>query len=57
MEREKNLRIVRTLVAEADAEFARGDVFEWTPTSMDEVWAEADEEDRLGVPIPDHVKP
>ena len=57
LENEQKLRVLRELIAEAEEDVARGDVFEWTTTSMEEVRAEADEEDRLGLPIPDHVKP
>jgi len=55
LENEQKLRVLRDLVAEAEEDIANGDVFEWTSTSMAEIWAEADEDDRLGLPIPDHV--
>ena len=55
LENEQKLRVLRELIAEADESVARGEVHEWTPTLMAEIWAEADEDDRLGLPIPDHV--
>lgn len=57
LERAENLRIVRALVAEAEESIARGEVYDMTDTFWEEIWAEADEEDRLGIPIPDHLKP
>jgi hypothetical protein len=48
---------LRRLVAEAEEEYARCEFIEWTPESVDEILKEADEADRLGLPIPDHVKP
>ncbi len=57
IENEEKLRVLRALIDEAEESVARGEVFEWTPTTWDEICAEADEEDRLGLPIPDHVKP
>ena len=57
LQREKNLRLVRALVAEADEDIARGDVHEITPTFWDELRAEAEEDSRRGLPISDHVKP
>ena len=55
LENEQKLRVLRELIAEAEEDIANGKVFEWTSTSMAEIWAEADEDDRLGLPIPDHV--
>ena len=55
LENEQKLRVLRALVAEAMEDVANGNVHEMTPTFWDEIWAEADEEDRLGLPIPDHV--
>ena len=55
LENEQKLRVLRELIAEAMDDLANGDVYEMTPTFWDEIWAEAAEEDRLGVPIPDHV--
>ena len=55
LENEQKLRVLRELIAEAMEDVANGDVFEWTSTSMAEIWAEADEEDRRGLPIPDHI--
>ena len=57
LENAEKLRILRVLVAEADEDLARGDVYEITPTFWDELRAEAEEDDRLGLPISDHVKP
>ena len=48
---------LRALIQEGLDDIERGDVIEMTPTFWDEIMAEADEEDRLGIPIPDHVKP
>jgi antitoxin ParD1/3/4 len=57
LEDQVKLREIRRLVAEADEAIARGDTFEWTPELMDEMIREADEAERRGLPIPDHVKP
>lgn len=48
---------LRALIAHADEQINRGEVMEWTPDTMAEIIREADEEDRLGLPIDDHVRP
>jgi len=45
------------LVAEGMEEYQRGEFIEWTPDFMKQISKEADEAERLGLPIPDHVKP
>ena len=48
---------LRALIAEGDEQIARGDVLIWTPYTMEQLIREADEEDRLGLPIDDDVMP
>ena len=57
LENEQKLRVLRELIDEADESVARGEVYEKTPTFWDEILAEADEDDRLGIPIPNHIRP
>ncbi len=56
LEDAQKLRALRALIDEAEEGVARGEVVEWTPTLMAEIWAEADD-DRMGLPIPDHISP
>lgn len=49
--RDRNLARLREAVAEGKADVAAGRVFDWTETTLDEIQAEADEADRLGLPI------
>jgi antitoxin ParD1/3/4 len=51
------LQKLRALVTEGEADVRAGRLYDWTPELMDQIAAEADEEDRLGLPIPDHVLP
>lgn len=55
-ERHRHDRL-RAAIAVGDAEVARGEVVDWTPDFMEQLKAEADEEDRLGLPIDDDVVP
>ena len=48
---------LRQAVDEADAEFARGEFVEWTSDFLERLKREAEEDSRLGRPIPDEVKP
>ncbi|MGC4104737.1 MAG: type II toxin-antitoxin system ParD family antitoxin [Thermomicrobiales bacterium] len=57
MDYQDRLNRLRADIAEADAEFERGEYTAWTDTSLSELIAEAEEEDRLGLPISDDVKP
>lgn len=57
LEEHDKLISLRAAVTEARAEVARGDAAEWTPDLMDRLQREADEEDRLGLPISDNVTP
>jgi antitoxin ParD1/3/4 len=57
LEDQVKLQELRRLVAEAEESIARGETYEWTPELMDEIIREADEADRMGLPIADHVKP
>lgn len=56
-ENQEKLRVLWELIQEGLDEVERGETVVMTPTFWDELQAEADEEDRLGIPIPDHVKP
>jgi putative addiction module CopG family antidote len=57
LEERDRLEYLRALVDEADAAIARGEVIEWTPDFMDRLSREADEANRDGVPVDDHVLP
>lgn len=57
LENQAKLQNLRELIAEAEEEYARGEFIEWRPGMMEEIRQEAIEADRLGLPIPDHVKP
>jgi len=57
LEDEAKLRYLRAEVAAADEEIARGEFVEWTPDFWERLQEQADEEDRLGLPISDVVKP
>ncbi len=48
---------LRSLLAAADAELARGEVVEWTPDFMEQLIQEAEEDERQGLPIGDDVRP
>ena len=48
---------LRALVAEADDEFERGEVVEWTPEMFDQLRLEAAEAAQRGEPLPAHVHP
>lgn len=48
---------LRAAIAVGDAQVARGEVVDWTPDFVERLKAEADEEDRLGLPIDDDVIP
>lgn len=53
----ETLLYMRASIAEAEAEIARGEYVEWTPDFWDKLQVEADEEDRLGLPINPDVLP
>jgi hypothetical protein len=55
--RRRQLEDVRAAVAASREQVARGEVYEWTPETMAEIQREADEADRLGLPISDDVMP
>jgi putative addiction module CopG family antidote len=57
LEERDRFEALRAAVAIGKAEADRGEVIEWTSTSMAELMREADEEDRLGLPICDDVLP
>lgn len=48
---------LRALIQEGLDEAARGELIEMDDDFWPSLMREADEEDRLGIPIPDHVKP
>lgn len=56
MERAENLRLLKALIAEAEEDIARGDVYEATPEFWDEVWEEALAMDPNS-PLPEHLRP
>ena len=53
-EREERLRVA---LATGLDDIARGNVIPWTPDFMDQLNREADEDDRLGLPISSDVTP
>jgi len=57
LEDHEKLLYMRATIAEAREQVARGDYVEWTPDFMEKLQQEADEEDRLGLPISDDVTP
>ena len=57
LEDEAKLRFLRAEVAEADDAIARGEYVEWKPGFMERLQQKADEENRLGLPIDDAIKP
>lgn len=57
MEERDRFRRLQRAIALADAQHARGEVATWTSDSLAELIQEADEADRLGLPISDGVQP
>jgi putative addiction module CopG family antidote len=57
LEDQEKLTRLRTMLAEADAQIARGEVVDWTPDLMDRLKREAAANVRAGRPIKDEVKP
>ena len=55
-ERDRRDRL-RAAIAVGLDEAARGEVVDWTPDFMDRLKKEAAEEDRLGLPVDDDVRP
>ena len=55
-ERER-LERLRAAVAIGDEQIARGEGVKWTSESLDQLKREAEEEDRLNLPISDDVQP
>lgn len=55
-ERDK-LSTLRAAIAVGREQANRGETIPWSAGFMDQLIAEADEEDRLGLPIDDDVKP
>ena len=48
---------LKAALAVGHEQYLRGEGVPWSPDSMDELIREADEEDRLGLPISDDVQP
>ena len=57
LDKRDRFEALRVAVAEGMAEIERGEYVEWTPGMMDRLRREADEADRLGLPIDDDVIP
>jgi putative addiction module CopG family antidote len=51
------LAVLRAELEVGFAQLARGEGVIWTPEVMERLEREADEDERLGMPIPDAVKP
>lgn len=56
MEERDRFRRLQSAIASGDAQYARGEVSTWTPETLQELIEEADEADRLGLPISDDVQ-
>jgi antitoxin ParD1/3/4 len=56
MEERDRYRGLKVAIAIGDAQYARGEVTTWTDESLAELIKEADEADRLGLPISDEVQ-
>ncbi len=54
---EQKPKRVKELIAEGEASYARGEFVEVTEGFMQDALERARERSRLGLPIPDHVKP
>jgi len=57
MEEQERYARLKAAVAIGDEQYARGEVTTWTADSLQELKREADEEDRLGLPIRNEVQP
>jgi antitoxin ParD1/3/4 len=57
MDERDRMAALRAALAIGDAQIARGETILWTPELLNEIIREAEEEDRLGLPIRDDVKP
>lgn len=57
MEERDRFRRLKQAIAVGDAQYARGEVTTWTKETLAELIKEADEADRLGLPISDEVQP
>lgn len=57
LEDRDKLEHLRALIDEAEAEVARGELIDWTPDFMEQLWQEALEANRRGDPIDDAVLP
>ena len=55
-ERDQRERL-RAALTVGDEQYARGQVTTWTPDFLNRLKREAEEDDRLGVPIRDDVQP
>jgi antitoxin ParD1/3/4 len=53
-ERDEHLEYLKVAVAAAEESVAAGQIIDWTPDLMDQIQADADEADRLGLPIEGH---
>jgi antitoxin ParD1/3/4 len=56
LETKKQHARVRELIEEARVDVANGNVVEMTPDFWEKIEQESDNDERLGIPIPDHVK-
>lgn len=56
MEERDRVNRFRVALAIGDEQYRRGEVTTWTPDSLDQLLREADEEDRLGLPISDDAQ-
>ena len=54
--RDRRERLI-SAIAIGDEQISRGESTPWTSESINEILAEADEEDRRGLPIADDVQP
>jgi antitoxin ParD1/3/4 len=57
MEERDRFRRLQVAISRAQAQHARGEATTWTDETLAELIREADEADRLGLPISDDVQP
>ena len=57
LDKRDRFEALRAAVAEGMAEIERGEYVTWTPELMDQLRHEAEEEERLGVPLCDDAIP
>lgn len=57
LDEHERMERLKTAIAVGDDQYTRGKVVRWTTESLEQLKREADEEDRLNVPISNDVQP